>query len=53
MLKKINAKTAVGLLVAVGTGVAAFVTEINSQKKEAVIADLIKRVSKLEGKGTN
>mgnify|MGYP003467050223 CR=1 FL=1 len=41
------------ILVAVVAGVGSFYTEIQSQKKEAVIADLIKRVSKLEGKGTN
>lgn len=51
MLKKFNAKTVVGILVAVISGVGAFYSEIEGQKKEAVIADLIKRVAKLEGKG--
>lgn len=53
MLSKISAKAAIGILMAVVSGVGAFYSEIQNQKKEAVIADLIKRVTKLEGKGTN
>ena len=51
MLKKINAKSVIGILVAVGAGIGAFYSEIENQKKEAIIADLAKRITNLESKG--
>ena len=51
MLKKINAKSLIGILVAIGAGIGAFYSERENQKKEAVIADLVKRVTNLEDKG--
>ena len=51
MLSKITAKSVISILVAVVAGVGSFYSEIQNQKKEALIVDLVKRVSKLEGKG--
>ena len=48
MLKKINPKSLFGILMAIGAGVAAFVTEIDNQKKDKKIDDMEKRISYLE-----
>ena len=48
MLKKINPKSAIGLLCAVGAGIIAFVTEIDNQKKEKKIEDMENRITNLE-----
>lgn len=50
MQKKINPKSLVGLLVAVGAGIAAFFTEIESQKKDKKIEDMENRIAMLEQK---
>ncbi len=51
MLKKINPKSLVGVLFAVGAGVAAFFTEIDSQKKDKKIKEMENRITNLEQKG--
>ena len=48
MLKKINPKSLFGILIAVGAGVAAFVTEIDNQKKDKKIEDMENRITNLE-----
>ena len=48
MLKKINPKSFIGLLFAVGAGIAAFVSEIDNQKKDKKIEDMETRIAKLE-----
>lgn len=53
MLKKINPKSLVGILMAVGAGIAAFATEIDNQKKEKKIEDMEKRITNLEQNGAN
>ncbi len=52
MFKKINPKSLVGLVVAVGAGIAAFFTEIESQKKDKKIEDMENRIAILEQKET-
>lgn len=52
MLKKINPKSLIGILVAVGAGIAAFVTEIESQKKDKKIEDMENRIANLEQRET-
>lgn len=52
MKKKINPKSLIGILCAVGAGVAAFITEIDNQKKNKKIEDMENRISKLEEKGS-
>ena len=47
-MKKINSKSLVGLLFAVGAGVMAFFTEIDSQKKDKKLEDMEKRITNLE-----
>lgn len=47
-MKKLNLKSAVGLLIALGAGVAAFVTERDNQKKEQKIEDMENRITMLE-----
>lgn len=51
MLKKINPKSFIGVLFAVGAGIAAFVSEIDSQKKDKKIEDMETRIANLEQKG--
>ena len=51
MLKKINPKSFVGILFAVGAGIAAFVSEIDNQKKDKKIEDMETRITNLEQKG--
>lgn len=53
MLKKINPKSLIGILMAVGAGIAAFATEIDNQKKEKKIEDMENRIAVLEEKGSN
>lgn len=48
MLKKINPKSFFGVLVAVGAGIAAFITEVDNQKKNKKIEDMETRIAKLE-----
>ena len=50
MLKKINPKSLIGILAAVGAGVIAFVTEIDNQKKDKKIEDMERRITNLETK---
>ena len=50
MKKKINLKSAVGIVCAMIAGIAAFVTEIDNQKKEKKIEDMEKRITNLENK---
>ena len=47
-MKKINSKSAIGILLAVGAGLAAFFGEIDNQKKDKKIEDMEKRLSNLE-----
>ena len=49
-LKKLTNGKVIGLIIAGFAALAAFNTEIQSQKKEKLIDDLVDRVSKLEGK---
>lgn len=48
MKPKINMKSLIGILFAVGAGVAAFMTEIDNQKKDAKIEDMETRITNLE-----
>lgn len=48
MLKKINPKSLLGILMAVGAGITAFSTEIDNQKKEKKIEDMENRIANLE-----
>lgn len=50
MLKKINPKSFIGVLVAIGAGIAAFYSEIENQKKDAKIEDMENRIANLESK---
>lgn len=50
-MKKFNAKSLVGLLFAIGAGVAAFIGEVDNQKKDRKIEDMEKRIATLEEKG--
>ena len=52
MLKKINPKSVIGLLFAVGAGITAFITERDNQKKDRKIAEMDKRITNLEKKGS-
>ena len=52
MLKKINSKSLFGILFAVGAGLAAFINEIDNQKKDRKIEDMETRITNLEQKGT-
>lgn len=52
MLKKINPKSLFGILVAVGAGIAAFVSEIDSQKRDKKIEEMENRILNLEQKET-
>lgn len=45
-------KAAIGLLAAIGAGVAAFFTEIDNQKKDKKIAEMEDRITILEQKGS-
>lgn len=47
---KINPKSLVGILAAVGAGVVAFITEIDNQRKDKKIEDMENRISILENK---
>ena len=47
-MKKINSKSLIGLLFAVGAGIAAFIGEIDNQKKDKKIEDMERRISDLE-----
>lgn len=47
---KINLKSLVGLSLAVGAGVAAFMTEIDNQNKDRKIEDMENRITILEQK---
>lgn len=47
-MKKINLKSSVGILLAIGAGIAAFFSEIDNQKKDKKIEDMEKRLSDLE-----
>lgn len=49
---KIEPKSLVGVLFAVGAGVMAFFTEIDSQKKDKKIEDMETRIANLENKGS-
>lgn len=49
---KIKPKSIVGLLFAVGAGIAAFVTEMDNQKKDKKIEDMENRIASLENKGS-
>lgn len=51
-MKKFNVdvKKVLAVVTCVAAGVSAFVTESNNQQKEKTIAELVDRVSKLEGK---
>lgn len=48
---KFNPKSVMGVLFAVGAGIAAFVTEMDNQKKDKKIDDMEKRIKNLEDKG--
>lgn len=49
---KIEPKSLVGLLFAVGAGVMAFFTEVDNQKKDKKIEDMENRITNLENKGS-
>ena len=49
---KFNPKSLVGLLLAIGAGVAAFVGEMDNQKKDKLIKDMENRITNLENKGS-
>lgn len=51
MFKKINPKSFFGLLMALGAGIAAFFTEVESQKKDKQIKDMEERITNLERRG--
>ena len=51
MSKKIKLKSFIGILFAFGAGVAAFVTEMDSQKKDRKIEEFETRIANLEQKG--
>lgn len=48
MKPKINMKSVIGILFALGAGVAAFMTEIDNQKKDLKIEDMENRIANLE-----
>ena len=48
MKPKINVKSLLGILFAIGAGVAAFVTEMDNQRKDVKIADMENRILNLE-----
>lgn len=50
MKKKINWTSFIGIFTAVGAGLIAFVSEIDSQRKDKQIADMENRISILENK---
>ena len=47
-MKKINLKSSVGILFAVGAGIMAFFSELDNQKKDKKLEDLEQRISDLE-----
>lgn len=47
-MKNFNLKSAIGVIVALGAGVAAFITERENQKKEKKIEDMENRITMLE-----
>lgn len=47
---KINPKSLIGILAAVGAGVVAFITEMDNQRKDKKIEDMENRISILENK---
>lgn len=49
---KINPKSLVGLSLAIGAGIAAFLTEIDNQNKDKKIKDIEDRITILEQKET-
>lgn len=51
MKPKINTKSLIGILFAVGAGVAAFIGEMDNQKKDLKIEDMENRIANLELKG--
>lgn len=52
MKMKFDPKSLVGILFAVGAGVAAFIGEIDNQKKDKKIEDMETRIANLEKKGS-
>lgn len=49
-MSKFKSKSLIGVLFAIGAGVMAFCTELDNQKKEKMIEDMEKRITKLERK---
>ena len=47
---KINSKSLFGLVLAIGAGVAAFLSEVESQRKDKKIEDMENRITCLENK---
>lgn len=52
MLKKINPKSLIGIAMAIGAGIVAFIGEIDNQKKEKKIEDMEQRIANLEQRET-
>ena len=50
-MKKINSKSLIGLLFALGAGIAAFASEVDNQRKDEKIKDMERRISNLENEG--
>lgn len=49
-MKKPSIETVLTFAVAIVSGITGFISSINDQKKEKIVADLVTRVTKLEGK---
>ena len=49
-MKKVNLKTVAGILMACVASVMAFVSEMDSQKKDRLIEEMGERITKLENK---
>lgn len=52
MKHKIDPKSLIGILCAIGAGVTAFINEVDNQKKNKKIEDMENRIIKLEEKGS-